>query len=470
MLTERIQQLVDGVLQVEEGQVRVVEEDEVATSLMDQLVWEAVFGVPEDQVPARWLIWETAQSLGIQPASIHELYIARGHEEAPLDFTVPAMNLRGMAYDMSRAVFSTAQRLDVGALICELARSEMGYADQPPEEYVSVVLAGAIREGFRGPIFIQGDHFQTKQAKPGQPKEGEVDTIKSLIEEAIGAGFYNIDIDTSTLVDLDLPTEEEQQQWNVEYSAEFVEHVRAVEPDEVTVSLGGEIGHIGGKNSTVEELHAYLNGFNSHLPEDLTGMSKISVQTGTSHGGVVLPDGSLADVDVDFSVLAEISKACRSDYQIGGAVQHGASTLPDEYFRQFPTAEAIEVHLATGFQNIILDHPSFPPGLLKDMYAWLDQEKSDERKEDQTDEQFHYKLRKKAWGQFKRACWDIDSDIRETIRRALEERFEFMFRELNVLGTTEMISRTVAVPEIHKDLEDFGKPTVTKKVTKGLAD
>ena len=437
---------------------------------IDRLAWQAVFGEESEKASARYSIWKTAQKLGIRPASIHDLYIARGREEVPLDFTVPAINLRGMVYDMAQSVFKVAKDLNVGALILELARSEVSYTSQRPAEYVAVVLAGAIKEGWRGPVFIQGDHFQTKVASPGAPKEGEVAAVKELIKEAIEAGFYNIDIDTSTLVDLQKSTEAEQQEPNIRHSLELAQYVRSLEPQGITVSLGGEIGHIGGKNSTVEDFRAYMEGFNTGMPQGMTGMSKISIQTGTSHGGVVLPDGTLADIDVDFSVLAAISKACREEYQISGAVQHGASTLPDEFFKQFTKAEAIEVHLATGFQNIILDHPSFPKELLQKMYAWLDEEKLDEREEGWTDEQFHYKLRKKALGQFKKELWQIDNSIREEIRAALEERFTFMFKELNVINTTNMVNKIVKPLEIHKTLEEFASQKPVQKEVKGLDD
>ena len=56
----------------------------------------------------------------------------------------------------------------------------------------------------RGPLFIQGDHVQTNAKKYNSPdRDKELDALRALIKEEIAAGFYNIDIDTSTLVDLD---------------------------------------------------------------------------------------------------------------------------------------------------------------------------------------------------------------------------------------------------------------------------
>ena len=138
---------------------------------MDGLIREAVFGEAESKAAARWLIWETAQALGIRPASIHDFYMADRPRRHRRTFTVPAINLRMLAYDSARAVFRAAGKLDAGAFIFEIARSEIGYTDQRPAEYAASVLAAAIREGWRGPVFIQGDHFQTRRKNtPPRPK------------------------------------------------------------------------------------------------------------------------------------------------------------------------------------------------------------------------------------------------------------------------------------------------------------
>src|ERR687895_564285 len=131
-------------------------------------------------------------------------------------FTVPAMNVRGAAYDTGRSIFRTAKRLDAGAFILEIARSEIVYTEQRPGEYVTVMLAAALRESFRGPVFIQGDHFQVNAKKFAADPTTEVNAVKQLALEAVTAGFYNIDVDTSTLVDLSKPDLAEQQRMNYE--------------------------------------------------------------------------------------------------------------------------------------------------------------------------------------------------------------------------------------------------------------
>src|SRR5437764_14910261 len=146
------------------------------------------------------------------------------------------------------------------------------------------------------------------------------------------AGFYNIDIDTSTLVDLSHKTLDEQQRVNYERAAELTRFIRDREPDGVTVSVGAEIGEVGGKNSDVHELKAFMDGYTRTLKRlgPHAGLSKIPVQTGTSHGGVVLADGSIAKVQLDLDALKALSRDARGTYGLGGAVQHGASTRSEE--------------------------------------------------------------------------------------------------------------------------------------------
>jgi len=406
------------------------------TANIDALVRKAVFGSEDEKAHARWMIWEMGQQAGVRPASIHELYMARGRDEVP-PFTTPAMNVRILSYDSGRAIFRAAKRLDAGAIICEIARSEIAYTDQRPAEYVAVMTAAALREGFTGPLFIQGDHVQVNAKKYAADEGAELQALRALIEEELHAGFYNIDIDTSTLVDLSKPNLDEQQRTNYERAAELTQFIRDREPEDVTVSVGAEIGEVGGKNSDVHELKAFMEGYNRSLAKrgKYAGISKISVQTGTSHGGVVLPDGSIAKVQLDLQALKALSHDARTKYGLGGAVQHGASTLPPEAFSQFPQCEAVEIHLATNFQTIVMDHPALPQDLRREVNEWVKREAKEEWKKGDTEEQFIYKSRKKAIGPFKRRFWDLPADVRAAIGADLEKTFAFLFEQLRVKGT-----------------------------------
>ena len=385
-------------------------------------------------------ILKAAKEKGVYPASINTFYQARGRSEFG-GLTVPAINLRGMTYDLARALFRVAREKNAGAFIFEIARSEMVYTDQPPVEYAAVCLAAAVREGFSGPVFIQGDHFQAKISKYSQDPDKEIGAIKSLIKEAVAAGFYNIDIDSSTLVDLSKPTLAEQQRLNYEVCAELTKFIREVQPQGIEVSVGGEIGEIGGKNSKPEELRAFINGYNQTLGANFTGISKISVQTGTVHGGMVLPDGTIAKVNLDFATLKNLSKLAREEFGLAGAVQHGASTLPNEMFYKFPEIETAEIHLATQYQNMIYENSSFPSELKDKIYGWLRKELVAEKKEGQQDAQFIYKTRKKAFGPFKKDILGLAENIRKAIAKEIEEEFNFLFDKLKVANTKDLIAK-----------------------------
>jgi hypothetical protein len=264
-----------------------------------------------------------------------------------------------------------------------------------------------------------------------------------LIREAVDAGFFNIDVDASTIVELGRGTLEEEQEKNCQVTADMTRFIRSIEPQGTTVSVGGEIGEVGGRNSTVEDLRAFMSGYLALLGADLKGISKISVQTGTTHGGVVLPDGSIAKVKIDFSTLEELSRVAREEYCMGGAVQHGASTLPDEAFHKFAEVGTLEVHLATGFQNIIYDSPHFPKEFLDRVYRHLAQTYSGERKAGETEEQFLYKTRKRAFGDFKREMWSLPEENLAAIAQTLEDRFCLLFEKLNVFETVDLVNRFV---------------------------
>ncbi len=394
------------------------------------------------------LIQAAARQSGAYSASIEPLYraIGQGSEKG---FTVPAINIRGLTYETARAVFRAVRLLNAGPVIFELAKSEIGYSAQRPMEYAGLILAAAVRERVQGPVFIQGDHYQVNAARFGESPEREIEELKKLIQESIDAGYRNIDIDASTLVTLEPEDLREQQRLNGQVTAQLTHFIRqiSVEPQggkSVPISVGGEIGEVGKENSTPEDLEAFMSVYHEHLGHLETrdvGISKISVQTGTSHGGVPLADGSIKKVALDFKALEALSSLSREKFGMGGAVQHGASTLPEELFDRFPRVGTLEIHLATGFQNLILDHPLFPGALYQKAVSYLKDHYSKEWKEGETEEQFIYKNRKRMFGPFKKDLFDLPSEITQGIMGSLEERFVQIFRKLGLEGTRSVLDR-----------------------------
>jgi fructose/tagatose bisphosphate aldolase len=450
-----------GTLRLDGGRLAVDDAVGLRGGPIRDLAWTAAFGAdPATVEAAQWLVWEAARQLGAHSASIHELYMARGRGEVS-GFTVPAINLRAQTFDMARVVFEQASAHDVGAVILELARSEQTYTYQRPIDYATAVLAGAIAAGWQGPVFLQGDHYQFNAKKYAADPETVTEEIRRACRLAIDGGYRNIDIDASTLVDLSKNGETEQQRANFERTAELTALIRSLEADGVTISVGGEIGEVGKQNSTEAELRAYLDGLGAELDRrapGAVGISKVSVQTGTSHGGVVLPDGSIAQVALDFAVHERLGAVARREYGLAGTVQHGASTLPDELFHRFPETETAEIHLATGFQNALYEHPAFPKALHEAIEGWCFGNALDERKDGQTDQQFVYTTRKKAIGPFKRELWDLET--KDEILASQGEKIAFLFRELGVVGSRTMVDRYVTAAPPPRPL-----PTALEGVT-----
>jgi len=463
--------LLDGTVELKDGQIKILDENKLQKSI-ENLVKAAVVDESEDRrYIARYLVRKVASAAGVYPNSIHDLYLARGRGEVPNNFTVPAINLRGLTFYAARIIFRIANKINAGAYIFEIARSETGYTDQRPSEYSANILGAAVAAGYKGPVFIQGDHYQISTSRYNEDPDSEINALKELTKEAINAGFFNIDVDASTLVDLSKDTVVEQQELNSELTVMFIKYIRDLEPEGLTVSIGGEIGEVGDENSTEEELRAYLDNYIDDLKKiDPTqiGLSKISVLTGTSHGGVVLPDGSIKDVAVDFDLLQQLGKVSRESYGLGGAVQHGASTLPETAFSKFAEYETLEVHLATNFMNILYD--KMPADLKSEIYAYLDKNYAHERKSGQTNEQFYYKTRKRALGEFKKKIWRLSPDQLAKVNAAWKIQFRDLFDRLGMADTRQYVDQHIREVVIEPKLEDYLLDGVKQEDTTDLAD
>ena len=435
--------------------------------------WVRVSTVDEGPLQgwARYLVRLTAMELGIYPASIHELYMANGRGELKHKFTVPALNLRVLSFSAAKAAFNAAHSIKAGALIFEIARSEIGYTAQQPAEFATNILAAAVETGHKGPVFIQGDHYQVSAKRYEKDSKKEINKIEDLIQQSIQAGFFNIDVDTSTLVDISKQDIIDQQKLNIDLSAHFTDVIRKKEPKGITISVGGEIGEVGGRNSTEEELDSYLNGYNNRLEDKYScssGLSKISIQTGTSHGGVVLADGSIAEVKVDFDTLRDLSRGARERFGLGGTVQHGASTLPEDAFGNFVEYEAIEVHLATNFMNMFYENG--PKELISKMYQYLDENFQSDRKPDMTNEQFYYKTRKNAIGPFKKDIYSLNENFKSQMEYRWYEKFKYLFQALNIQGTKDLVEKLIPKLSVPPKLENYLGSVVEQEDVSDLAD
>jgi hypothetical protein len=181
------------------------------------------------------------------------------------------------------------------------------------------------------------------------------------------------------------------------------------------------------------------------------------------------------DVKIDLVALEELSTVARTAYGLGGAVQHGASTLPAEAFDAFPRVGACEIHLATNFQNMVYDHPAFPAALRDEMYAWLREHAQEERKPKDTEEQFIYKARKKAIGPFKRQLWTLPEEVRTAIGQSLEDQFAFLMEKLCIGHTAGVVAKYVTpymgmATKAETVAAAAGRITAAERKAEGLAD
>ncbi len=358
-------------------------------------------------------------------------------------------------YLTARQAFAAAIERDAGAMVFEIAKSEMAYTDQRPAEYAAVILAAALRSGWQGPVFLQGDHFQFNATKWRDDPDAEMAGLKDLTREAIDAGFLNIDIDSSTLVDLSQPAVAAQQAVNAANTVELTLLIRDLQPDGVVIGIGGEIGEVGKSNSTEEELRAYLDGYYSLHPRlrHARASARSASRPEQAMAASRCPTGRSREVSIDFDTLRRLSTVARDEYGLAGCVQHGASTLPDEAFHHFPANGTAEIHLATGFQNILYDEPGLPADIRAEMMELVPgQLRAVSARTARPNEQFLYKTRKKAIGPFKRQLWTLPNEAQAQISANLHERFGILFDALHVGGTRALVDRYVTPPALPRPL------------------
>lgn len=414
------------------GVLRVRDEQALLEEAIDVLVNTAVFASGQGRDRAREMIRALASQRGIHLASIQRLYVARARGLVKDVFTVPALNIRGPTYDVARAAFRAAVEHRVGAVIFEIARSETGYTEQRPAEYAIAVTAAAIKESYRGPLFLQGDHYQFSPERYRGEPEAEVRSLENLVRESLDAGFRNIDVDASTQIDRTRPRLADQQRLNAILSARMTSFIRDQGDLGPHVAVGVEVGKIGSDPTSLDDLEAFMATYAAELQRlgQGPGAAKVSLNTILTSAG---------EQEVLFDHVESFGKVCRERYGMAGVAQHGTGATPDHQLHRFRAAGACELHLASGLQNLLLEHPRFPPALLQRIDEWVAQQ---HRASGQGGPP-PARLRKKAFGPFKRDLWAIEPDARDAIMRDMERKFATIFRELGVIDTLDLAKAVV---------------------------
>ncbi|MEZ5866264.1 MAG: hypothetical protein R3D25_20110 [Geminicoccaceae bacterium] len=112
---------------------------------------------------------------------------------------MPAMNLRGWTYQTCRAVFQAARELDAQLFIFEQAvKGSVRRADAA--EIHRRRAGAALREARGAGLPSRPTTARSTPPPPPRTPPRKARQLEKIIEEQIAAGFYNIDIDASTVV------------------------------------------------------------------------------------------------------------------------------------------------------------------------------------------------------------------------------------------------------------------------------
>lgn len=372
-------------------------------------------------------------TLGVRPAPVGPIYRALADDRLEA-LTVPAFNVRGLTFDVATAVYRRAVELDAGGLMFELAPSEAAMGDQSFAQYAALVCAAAATAGYRGPVLLQGDHFEVRA--PAGVEETEL-----LARSALAGGFMQLDIDAAGLA-VDGPDAITRQTPNAVATAALIARLTPVAP--AGTIFGGEVGEIGGANTTPEELEEFIDLVRRHAGAAAAAFGKVSVQTGTRHGGMADASGKPTRMPLDLGLARELANVARAK-GFGGIVQHGASTLQPDQFKALPGAGVVEVHLATRLQDIIFDSASFPVPLLEEMRAVaLTSDAGPAERGGASGGSDGHLFRQKRWslwGPFKRRLLDLPLVVRERLADEVADWAATLMVDLGLAGRATAIAR-----------------------------
>jgi len=350
-----------------------------------------------------------------------------------------------VSFHMARSAVRAADALGVPHIIFELALSEVGYTGQQKDEYVALVKAAYISLGIKNrKIYLQADHYQLDPKKYAEDSDKEMQRIKSAITKALENEVYNIDIDSSKFETADPDkSDRENQLENARLTAELFHFIRTYEKEHslpCLVSIGGEVGEVGGENTKYPQVNAYLEMLHEQS-EALGsggdhGLDKVSINVGSAHGGVLGADGKPLDtVPLDFTAhhdLYMVGKDPKNPDKHVLPVQHGASTLPKKYFSLFPAMHVAEVHLATGFQNIVWEVLEKEDNVLYEKMKLMVSEKFGEKIVGHKTEAIGFMKERKRVTEFVKKDLLLSGSV-EAMELALEEDFTTIFHSLHNL-------------------------------------
>ncbi len=436
----------EGIIRLGSEEVTVLHGEQLRRQLIDTLVYNALFNTDlRIREVSKWVVHAAALYLGAVPSSIQNLYQARSQEDYTSK-TLLALNIRGLTYDTARAVFRTLKTLDCTATLFEYGVDEAAITDQSPSEFVCCVLAAAIKESYSGPVFLQAGRFRFNGKNYLKNATEERTTVRNHIKELIDSGFYNIDVDTSRLVQSSRQTLAEKLRDCFEELANMTAYIRELQPKEIVVAMGGRTTVLEGTQTIEEELEVLLDGYFTSLKRQgvhLDGIVKVGIHAGITEGSRPLPDGRVVHVQADAKTIETLNDLAIRQYRLGGVVLHEISTLTEQSLKQLPTMQVLEAHATSNLQDCILDSPHLPEELRQEIHGYLKDSHRALWREGITEEQFLYATRKACFGPFKKKFWDLDSDVKAALIEKLQEKITALLHTFALAETKALVREFV---------------------------
>lgn len=440
------------VLTFHDPHLTVHERELIQQDVVDKVVYTTVFSTDDAlKAKTRRIIYHLAKDLGIYSASIQPFYKAFAQGSIK-NVTVPAISMKTLTYDLCRCVFRVAKTQNAAAFTFELSYGESQYTKQTPEEFVAVILGAAIKEKYTGPIFIQGGPCTFDPIAYKKDRSKELTRVKDWVERLIAAGFCNIAIDGSTLIETSNPSLHAQQKENVYVTAEVTKFIRDREQkrhaakltkghsdsiiqctDDAPIAISAAIEYTNDDENTLETVESFMNHYLYQIPHK-TGISNLCVKTPTVKKNTKKPG-------VNLNLLESIGQIAREAYGLAGPTLQNTS-LPVTQYEKFVKTRIVEAHLSTAFQDEVFD--ALPANLRGEMYAWVKKAHAYFREPDWNDEEFiHYK-REKAFGLFKKKLWHLSDEEKKPIIHAVETYIGRLFEALSVANTKKSVEKYVS--------------------------
>lgn len=428
-------ELVQGgaaVFSLEPGAFAVKDEEALRSVLVDRLVQTVVFGDGQTREAARWLIWEAAWQLGIQSASTDPLYRAwdqgtGGH------LVVPSISVPVLAFDSAWAIFSSAKRSQVRAVIFDLPLDEMAWTGQSFAELATAVTAAAIKAGHVGPYYLQCSRCEVDVQERGSDPTRDLVKLQRQIREAVVAGYRSIGLAAMVTGEEGPPPHDRGVHETFGRCAELAAYVRELEPDGVTVAIGLEVDRPSAGAASPAELRSCAEDFSRAFVRSTgaqeRGLAAIGLSRQTYGAGAPRPNGSTAGAAADHRAL----RGCAEVAQSLGLATIVRATAPEDVGRevaQIEGAVVLETHLTDTIQNVILQGEALPGALQREMQRRLMVAKAGARVRNGGET--------RGWGGLKEQLWWLPDQTRAEIRAEIEARLGQVFRELGASGSGEM--------------------------------